>query len=73
MQLVIEILVIMIGFVVMYWKQRLEGEHRMTKMETMVKNLHEDHKRLAGKVDGISRSLGEVRGELKRVNGRKDK
>lgn len=68
-QLAIEFVLILGGFVIMYWKQRVEAEHRMTKIETYIEQLKQDHGNLSRKVDGIGKNLAEVSGELKRVNG----
>lgn len=69
-QVIVEFLVLLAGFIIMYWKQRVEAEHRMTKMETYIQQLKQDHGNLSRKVDGIGRNLSEISGELKRVNGR---
>ena len=69
-QVIVEFLVLLAGFIIMYWKQRVEAEHRMTKMEAYIQQLKQDHGNLSRKVDGISRNLSEISGELKRVNGR---
>lgn len=72
-QIGVEFVVLLGGFVIMYWKQRVEAEHRLTKVETLVSELKEDHRNLDGKVSGISRNLAEISGELKRSNGRNNK
>lgn len=69
-QIAVEFFVLLGGFVIMYWKQRVEAEHRMTKMEAYIAQLKQDHGKLSSKVDGIGRNLAEISGELKRVNGR---
>jgi len=64
-QIGVEVLLLLGGFLIMYWKQRVEAEHRFTKLETLVNGLSGDHERLDAKVDGISRNLSEISGSLK--------
>ena len=65
-QLGIEAIGLVLALVVLYWKQRVEAEHRLTKLETHVSTLRDDHSGLSTKVDGISRNLASITGELKR-------
>lgn len=64
-QIMVELFLLAGAFIVMYWKQRVEAEHRFTKVEILVSRLSADHESLATKVDGISRNLAAVSGELR--------
>lgn len=70
-QLAIEGAMIIAGLLALYWRQRVENEHRFTKLETLVGGLGEDHKELNGQIEnlhgrvgGISRAVAEIKGKL---------
>lgn len=65
-QVVVQVGLLAGAFIVMYWKQRIEAEHRFTKLEVLVTGLGKDHGNLSDKVNGISRNLSEISGQLKR-------
>jgi len=69
-QIVIELLILAGAFLVMYWRQRVEAEHRFTKLETLVKGLGEDHQKLEVHVTGIKQSIQELHGRISRVRDR---
>ncbi len=66
-QIFVEAVLLFGGFIVMYWKQRVEAEHRFTKLETLVNGLAGDHEKLEGHVTGIKQSIQELHGRISRV------
>lgn len=71
LQVIVEIFILIAGFIAMYWKSRVDAERRFTKLETLVEGLGEDHRNLNEQVGGISRHVAEISGYLEhmKVNG----
>lgn len=63
-QITVETLLLIVGFAALYWKNRIDAEHRFTKLETMVFALSKDHENLDEKVGRISRTVAEIKGYL---------
>lgn len=74
LQIIVEIFLLIVGFIAMYWKSRLDAERRFTKLETLVEGLGEDHRKLNEQVGGISRTVAEISGYLEhlKTNGGKN-
>ena len=70
-QLGVQTLMIIAGLIALYWKQRVEAEHRFTKLEQALKHQGDDHVEIKkeitnihGRVGGISREVAELKGKV---------
>ena len=70
-EIIVQAVMMIVGLLALYWKQRVESEHRFTKiegslgaLEGKVDDLKSDHGGLAGQVRGISRSVAELKGKV---------
>lgn len=60
-------MMIISGLVALYWKQRVAAEHRFTKLEVLVSNLHGDHAKLEGKIEHMDKSIQQLHGRISKV------
>lgn len=63
---VLEVLLIIAAVYGAYWKQKVQGENRFTKLEVLLGRLANDHEKLEERINGMSRHLSEIKGYLEK-------
>ena len=66
-QMLVQSVPMLIGIVVMYWRQRIAAEHRFTKLEVLVSGLSTQHGSLEKKIEGLDSSIQQLHGRISKV------